>query len=172
MITIRSEQKADIERIYQINTLAFAREGEGKLVNEIRKSPYFIPPLSLVAENDKGIVIGHILFSKITIETSDKSVETLALGPVAVVPDFQRQGVGGALIREGIRKAKGLNYDSVVVLGHAEYYPKFGFSKASEKGIKPPFTVPDEAFMILELKEEALKNVIGTVKYTEPFLKV
>jgi putative acetyltransferase len=172
MINIRPEQNADIVRIYEINVLAFDGEGEAKLVNELRKSPYFIPPLSLVAESKNGIVVGHILFSKITIETEGGDVPTLALAPVAVIPNEQNKGIGSALVNEGIRKAKQLNYESVVVLGHADYYPKFGFSRASEKGIKPPFPVPDEAFMILELNKGSLKNVEGIVKYSEPFLKV
>jgi putative acetyltransferase len=170
VINIREENSSDIEGIYYVNKLAFKGESEAKLVNSIRKTQYFIPKLSLVAEKD-NLLVGHLLLSEVVIETSNGPRQTLALAPMAVLPNYQNKGIGSQLVREGLAQANKLNYESVVVLGHANFYPKFGFTKASLKGIKPPFEVPDEAFMILELKKGALKNIEGTVTYTEPFLQ-
>jgi len=149
--------------------LAFQQENESKLIEKIRKGENFVPELSLVAEIDDEIV-GHILFSKINI-IGDAIFESLALAPMAVIPEFQKQGIGGKLIKKGIEKAKELGFDSIIVLGHKEYYPKFGFQKASKWGIKCPFDVPDEVFMAIELANKALENKAGTVKYPKEFME-
>jgi len=98
-----------------------------------------------------------------------KEYEALVLAPMAVLPEFQRQGIGGKLIREGLNKAKELGFDSVTVLGHKDYYPRFGFERASKWNIKSPFEVPDEAFMAIELKPGALAEKTGTLEYPEEF---
>lgn len=111
------------------------------------------------------------MLSKITIEKDEASVESLALAPVSVATGHQKKGIGGKLIVAALEKQKELGYGSVVVLGHSEYYPKFGFKKASEWNIKAPFEVPDEAFMAIELSENALQGVEGIVQYSNAFVE-
>lgn len=168
-IKIREENKDDIKGIYEINTLAFGRENEAKLVDLLRNSNAFIPELSLVATVDNKIV-GHILFTKIMI-VDDKQNEfgSLALAPMAVKPGNQKSGIGGQLIQTGLDKASALNFKSVIVLGHKHYYPKFGFVPTSKWNIISPFDVPSEAFMGIELITDGLKNVSGTVRYPKEF---
>ena len=165
---IREEHKTDYQQVFLVHQKAFGQEEEGQIVERIRKSEGFIPQLSLVAEID-GVVVGHILFSKIHIETSHDNKQTLSLAPMAVLPDFQKQGIGGKMIKAGIQKADELGFDSIIVLGHPDYYPNFGFEKASKWKITCPFEVPDEAFMAMELKEGALVNSAGQVVYPPAF---
>jgi len=161
---IRPETPDDHMQVHELNRLAFGDEEEARLVEAVRRTPEHVPELSLVAESD-GRIIGHVLFSPITIETADRPVATLSLAPVAVHPDFQRRGVGSALVRAGLEAARSLGRTSVIVLGHAEYYPRFGFVPARPRGIEPPLDVPDEAFMSIELVPGALAGVHGTVRY-------
>lgn len=169
---IRQENKSDIEQIFQVNKQAFGQENEAKLVNLLRASKAFISELSLVAESNNQIA-GHILFSKIVIvDDKGHEFESLALAPMAVMPAFQRRGIGEQLIREGINKARSLNYTSVTVLGHEHYYPRFGFTPAEKWHIKPPFNVPANVFMAMELVCDGLKGVSGIVRYSEPFEKI
>ena len=168
-IRIRQEVKEDYKRVYEINKMAFGQENESKLIEKIRRGSCFVSELSLVAEKDNEIV-GHILFSKIKI-VADSEFESLALAPMAVIPELQKQGIGGKLIKKGIEKAIELGFDSIIVLGHKDYYPKFGFQKASKWGIQSPFEVPDEAFMAIELIEKALENKAGVVRYPQEFME-
>ena len=112
--------------------------------------------------------------SNTSSEVGGAGVETaefasLALAPMAVLPEYQNKGVGSQLVRTGLMQAGSMDHKSVIVLGHPEYYPRFGFAPASRWQIKPPFDVPDEAFMALELKEGALKDVCGVVEYPKAF---
>jgi predicted N-acetyltransferase YhbS len=172
-LKIRQEQVADYEFTENVVKLAFANaehsdKKEHELVSRIRKSSSFIPELSLVATNkDNGSILGHILLSRIKISIA----ESLALAPVSVLPEYQNKGVGGLLITAALNAAKELGYNSVVVLGHPEYYPKFGFKKASRWGIKAPFEVPDEAFMAIELRDRALSGISGVVEYPSVFFE-
>lgn len=168
-ITIRKEEGKDYSKVHEVNRLAFKQENESKLIEKIRKGENFIPDLSLVAEIDNKIV-GHILFSKIKI-VGGSVFESLALAPMAVIPELQKQGIGGKLIKNGIEKAKELGFDSLIVLGHKDYYRKFGFQKASKWNIRSPFEVPDEAFMAIGLTEKALEGKAGTVKYPDEFME-
>lgn len=169
MITeIREEILQDHDAVYIIHELAFKQANEADLVNALRKSTAFIPSLSLVAITNRAIS-GHILFTKIRIKNSASVHESLALAPVSVHPDYQSQGIGGVLIRTGLQKARELGYDSVIVLGHEQYYPKFGFLPAAGWQIKAPFEVPSDAFMALELKPGGLLGVNGTVEYAKEF---
>ncbi|HDX9652759.1 N-acetyltransferase [Bacillus wiedmannii] len=172
MVAIRQEQQNDYRKTEEVVQQAFSHEEcsdktEHELVSRIRKCDAFIPELSIVAVDEE--IVGHILLSKITIEQGENSVESLALAPVSVTPIHQRKGIGGKLIIAALEKAKGLGYGSVVVLGHPEYYPKFGFKKASEWNIKAPFEVPDEVFMVMELRGNALEGVEGVVEYSSAF---
>ena len=168
MMVIRPETAEDITAIYEINCRAFGQENEARLVNELRKAPEFIGDLSLVAM-DGGEVIGHILFSPICIEGDTHAVPALALAPMAVRPDRQRKGVGSELVRFGLHRARTLGHRIVVVVGHPEYYPRFGFLGARARGKEAPFPVPDEAFLILGLVDDGLEAVRGTVRYPSAF---
>ncbi|MGN4445062.1 GNAT family N-acetyltransferase [Bacillus cereus group sp. MYBK79-1] len=172
MVTIRQEQKNDYTKTEEVVQQAFLNEEfsdkkEHELVKRIRECDAFIPELSIVAVNEE--IVGHIMLSKITIEWGATAVESLALAPVSVARGHQRKGIGGKLIVAALEKAKELGYGSVVVLGHPEYYPKFGFKKASEWNIKAPFEVPEEVFMVVELRENALEGVEGVVQYSSAF---
>jgi predicted N-acetyltransferase YhbS len=175
-IFIRQERPEEYSRTEEMVKEAFLHEEysdkkEHLLVNKIRKSDAFIPELSLVAINDSNEVVGHILLSKITIVDHDKGTGSLALAPVSVAPSFQKKGIGSQLIHAALQKAKELGYPSVIVLGHKDYYPKFGFKQAALWNIKPPFEVPDEVFMALELTEHSLRDVEGVVHYSKAFLE-
>ncbi len=168
MIEIRQENNKDYEEVYNVVKMAFesAKHSDGNeqdLVVDLRKSKNFIPKLSLVAIFDDKIV-GYILFTKIKI---GKSTE-LALAPLAVLPEYQRQGIGKKLIKEGHKIAKKLGYHFSFVLGSEKYYPKSGYVPASRYGIKAPFEVADENFMAIKLNDTD-KEIAGTVEYAKEF---
>jgi putative acetyltransferase len=117
----------------------------------------------------KDGIVGHILFYLIFIRSQDSRYVTSALAPMSVLPDFQRQNVGSKLVREGIHKAKGLGFTSVIVLRHPLYYPRFGFEPSSKWKIKVPFDVTDNASLTLVLEKDALRNKRGFVIYPEEF---
>lgn len=140
------------------------------MVERLRKSDGFIPELSLVAEVNQKIV-GYILLTKIIIETNTESVTSLALAPVAVLPAFQKKGIGGRLIVEAHRIAKESGYKSVILLGHEKYYPKFGYRPLRHHDLSLPFEVPEENCMAIELVPDALKNKKGKVIYPKEFFE-
>lgn len=165
---IRKEKASDYETVYSVVKAAFngAEHSDGNehhLVNALRKSDAFIPELSLVAETD-GRLAGHILFTRAAV--GDDPV--LALAPLSVLPEYQRKGIGTALIREGHRIAKELGYAYSVVLGSEKYYPRTGYLPADRFGIKPPFDVPGENFMAFKIKRNA-PAVHGTIRYAKEF---
>ena len=168
MIEIRKENKKDYEEIYNVVKTAFetAEHSDGNeqdLVVSLRTSKNFIPELSLVAIQDKKIV-GYILFTKIKIG----KYEELALAPLAVLPNYQKQGIGKKLIEKGHRIAKGLGFHYSVVLGSEKYYSKSGYVPASRYGIKAPFEVSDENFMAIKLNNFN-KEIAGMVEYAKEF---
>ncbi|WP_353161181.1 N-acetyltransferase [Myroides odoratus] len=170
---IRAERVEDFEAVHQVVQLAFEQEQmsdhqEHFLVQRLRQSADFIPALSLVCEVDQQVV-GYILFSKIKLIGERGELESLALAPVAVLPDYQHCGIGGRLIEAGHEQAKQLGFTSVIVLGHAAYYPKFGYQKASCFGIRLPFDVPEENCMAIALQQDGLRHSAGTVQYPAPF---
>ena len=167
---IRQETEADYKAIYELNQQAFGQDNESQLIEKIRSGNTFIPGLSIIAELE-GKIIGHILFSKIEIQGSS-TFPSLALAPMAVHPDFQKKGVGSRLVKQGLEVAKKLGFEHVIVLGHENYYPKFGFHNASNWNIQCPFEVPDNVFMAIELKEGSLEGKSGTVVYPSVFLEV
>ncbi len=174
-ISIRQETIADYPIVFNLIEQAFRNEvisdhKEQFLVESLRKSASFVPELSLVATVEQEIV-GYILLSKINIETNTKSIISLALAPVAVLPNFQKKGIGGQLIEEAHRMAKELGYESVIVLGHEKYYPKFGYKLLNEFNITLPFDAPKENCMAIELIPDALKNKAGSVIYPKEFFE-
>lgn len=171
-LTIRLEAPIDIAAIHEVNTQAFGRPAEADLVDALRGSDAWIPALSLVAIREEAggeVVVGHALFCRIEIDTPEGAVEALSLGPVAVRPERQRAGVGGLLIRAGLEHAEELGFRAVIVLGHPEYYPRFGFLPASRFGITTTYEVPEEAFMALPLRPDGLVNIHGRVRYPPAF---
>jgi len=172
-ITIRQECLSDIHEVSQLieaafKTVEYSDHQEQFLVERLRKSKAFIPALSLVAESNKKIV-GHILLTKLKIKNTQQTFESLALAPVSVWPDCQGQGVGGQLIQKAHDIAKKLGYQSVVLLGHPDYYPRFGYQQADTFGIELPFDVPKENCMAIELTENGLQGVSGMVEYPKAF---
>ena len=172
-MNIRKEEKSDYEQIFKLIEKAFENEEysdhrEQFLVERLRNSDSFVPDLSIVFEMNE-MIVGYILLTKIKINHSDFSYDSLALAPVAVLPNYQGNGIGGHLIEFAHKKATELGFESIILLGHPTYYPKFGYRKASDFDIQLPFDVPDENCMAIELVEDALKNVNGMVEYPKEF---
>jgi putative acetyltransferase len=162
---IRSERPADWQEIRAVNLAAFDTSTEADLVDALRR--YAEPIISLVAEDD-GHLIGHILFSPVTL-TGHSALTLAGLAPMAVVPDRQRHGVGSALVQRGLEQCRQSGVEAVVVLGHAEYYPRFGFTPASRFGLRCEYDVPENVFMALELVSDALTGHSGTIRYHPVF---
>lgn len=167
-VIIRPETEKDYVMIKKVNDLAFGQKNEGLLVEKLRQTENYIPALSLVAELNEEI-IGHILFYPVTVRSCGSTYSTLSLGPMAVIPEYQRKGIGRQLVFEGLEIAKSLGHESVIVIGHPDYYPRFGFRLASKWDIQSPLEVPVEVFLALELVEGALRGKSGTVEYPKEF---
>lgn len=174
-INVRTEKESDVDTIRKVTKIAFmgAQKSDGdehNLVSRVRKSESFVPELSLVAESG-GKVIGHVLFSKVKIKGNDEECEALVLAPVSVLPEFQRQGAGSAMIKEGLAKAKKLKHSAVFVLGSPKYYERFGFKKAKPLGFSTPFGDMDAYFMMIELQSGAMSGKSGEIVYPKEFFK-
>lgn len=167
---IRTETSADYDGVYQVNVKAFGdREDEAKLVDKIRSSEGYIKELSIVAEQVSKIQ-GHILLSKAIVEDGENTHNVIALAPLAVMPKLQKQGIGKALIHEGLERCRELGYTLVFLIGHPEYYPKFGFQPAGQHGFElKQFEVPADVFMVCELQGGELQKIKGELKYPESF---
>lgn len=159
---IRHEAPSDMAAIRFVNEKAFGGSSEANAIDALRARG--AATLSLVAVIDDRVV-GHLFFSPATIEAPDRSWPALGLAPLSVLPDYQRQGIGTALLRAGLGECRQLGHERIIVLGHADYYPRFGFMRASQHGIRSEWKVPEEAFMILELRPGALTGVTGVAKY-------
>ena len=171
MTELRPEQPDDYAAIDEVNRAAFGQEAEGRLVAAIRDADGFDPALSLVAIRDNRVV-GHILFSPILIETDAGDVPALALAPMAVLPEYQRRGIGSELVRGGLDACRERGHRIVVVLGHPDFYPRFGFTPAGRHGVRCPFDVPEEVFVVLGLHAGALCGTTGVVRYPPAFNEV
>ena len=166
MITIRKETPGDRLAVRYINKQAFGSDVEPDLIDKLRVRQAVTLSLVAVQENE---LLGHILFSPVTVESGSAVVNAVALGPMSVLPEYQRQNIGSQLVRAGLEELHQAGHEIVVVLGNPDYYQRFGFSPTSKYGIKCEFDVPDEVFMALELREGALAEVSGTVKYQPEF---
>lgn len=163
---IRTEKPEDLEAVRQVNIAAFGRENEANLVDRLRGME---STFSFVAVQSDRIV-GHILFSPVVLAGKCSSnLSILGLAPVAVLPEYQRQGIGTLLIQQGLEECRRSGFQAVVVLGHPDFYSRFGFIPASRKSLKCEYDVPDEAFMVLELESGSLQDCSGTVKYRSEF---
>jgi putative acetyltransferase len=166
MVKIRPERPDDIAAIQAVNRQAFGQADEAVLVDALRDGGFAVA--SLVAE-DAGRIVGHILFSRLPVAAGGRIVEGAALAPMAVMPDRQREGIGSALVRAGLVACRAAGIAAVVVLGHPDYYPRFGFSARAARGLRPPFPDAGDAFMALELMPGALDVRDAAVRYAPPF---
>jgi putative acetyltransferase len=165
-VEIREERPEDIAAIRELNRNAFGRDQEANIVDALRASGNTL--LSLVATLN-GQVVGHILYSPISIAGSAWGA---ALGPMAVSPEYQRQEIGSKLVEAGNLRIKGAGHPFIIVLGHAHYYPQFGFVLASSHGVRCEWEVPDDVFMLLILDQSRMKGVSGQAKYRNEFSAV
>jgi putative acetyltransferase len=164
-VLIRPETAADHDPIRYVNRLAFGQDHEARLVDTLRDGGYV--RVSLVAEQT-GQIVGHILFSDLPIITGAGTISALALAPMAVLPEFQNRGIGSALVRQGLEVCKEQGHRIVVVVGHPNFYPRFGFSSELASALASPFGGGD-SWMTLELEPGALDGVAGRVQYPPPF---
>jgi predicted N-acetyltransferase YhbS len=172
-ISIRPEEPGDYAAIYDVTEQAFrdmpfSDHDEQNLVGRLRGSDSYIPELSLVAILE-GEIVGHIMLTRNRIVDGEKAFGSLTLGPVSVLPSLQRKGIGGVLIRAAHDKARDMGFRSVLLVGHEHYYPRFGYFPASRFGILCPIVVPDPVFMAVELVENGLLGVSGTVEFPREF---
>lgn len=168
-ICCRREAPGDLLAIRSVVTAAFGCANEALLVDALRTAGAL--PLSGVVELD-GRLIGHIAYSPVHIEWAGEISPALALAPMAVHPDYQRQGVGTVLLDWSLAECRRDGHDLVIVVGHAGFYSRFGFVPARPHGILCPFEVPDEVFRVRELKADALRGRRGTVRYRPEFALV
>ena len=167
MIIIRIEKSEDVLQVRKINEQAFETSAEANIVDILRQT---CPnSLSLVAE-DENCVVGHILFSPAVVNSAGGRIEGMGLAPMAVLPGRQRQGIGSQLVKRGLEILRERGCPFVIVLGHPEYYPRFGFELASKYELSSQWDgVPDEAFMVMIMDHAPLKGVSGVAKYREEF---
>ena len=165
MINIRGERKEDFEGVRRVNEAAFGQPAEADLVDTLRSGGAVT--VSLVAEVE-GQIGGHLFFSPVTVQGAD-DLKAVGLGPMAVLPEHQRRGIGSLLIKQGLEYCRRAGIQEVVVLGHPDYYPRFGFRRASAWGLRCEFDAPDEAFLAIELTPNALSGRAGMVGYHPAF---
>ena len=165
MIEIREEHPDDVDAIRNVNKRAFGQEQEGHIVGALRSNGAAL--LSLVATLN-GRVVGHIMYSPITVG----DVTGAALGPMAVLPEHQRLGIGSKLVEAGNQRLKDAGWPFIIVLGHAHFYPRFGFMPANTFGITCEWDVPADVFMVLILDRQKMYGIYGLAKYRQEFSSV
>jgi putative acetyltransferase len=169
MIVIRDETASDYEAVHRVNQVAFSRPEEANLVESLRDAGSVL--ISLVAVIDQD-VIGHILFSPVTVKGAHSDFQAIALGPMAVLPEHQRTGIGSQLVRDGLAHCSRAGKNIVFVVGHPRFYPRFGFVPARQLGFECEYSVPDDVFMVAELRRGALGGRSGMVRYHPAFNQV
>lgn len=166
MTLVRWERSADHAAVFNINARAFGGPNEARLVDALRESAR--PQISLVAVLE-GRVTGHIFFSPVTVGSGARAWEAIGLAPMAVEPEWQKRGIGSELVRAGLAVCRAIRRPAVFVLGHPDYYPRFGFRPAPPLGLRfrgPEF---DPAFMVAELEPGVLAGRTGEVRYLPDF---
>jgi putative acetyltransferase len=166
MVTVRHEMSDDFPAVREVNTSAFGGRGEADLIDRLRDRGAVT--LSLVAVRD-GTVVGHAFFTPVDVVGAEVRASAVALGPMAVSPECQLQGIGSRLVHHALDELQGAGHGLLVVLGHPQYYPRFGFVPAVRLGLRCEFDAPDEAFMVLELRPGAWPGGSGTVRYQPEF---
>jgi putative acetyltransferase len=167
MIAIRPETPEDHPHVRDVNEQAFGQAVEADLVDRLRKA--CPDTLSLVAD-DEGRIVGHIFFSPVAIDGAGRRMQGMGLAPMGVRPDRQKQGIGSALVKNGLEILRDRGCPFVIVLGHPGYYTRFGFEPASKRNLTSQWEgVPDEAFMVLVLGEEGMQGVSGVARYRGEF---
>lgn len=166
---IRPETEHDKDAIYRIHEEAFPTTAEAELVNRLRLQAD--PIVSLVAETGHGKLVGHILFTPVTLE-DHPNFQLMGLAPLAVTPERQGRKTGSHLVEAGLDRCREMDIGAVVVLGHPDYYPRFGFLPAIEFGIRSVFDVPPEVFMLIELLPGYLEDATGLLHYHPEFEKL
>jgi putative acetyltransferase len=170
MFKIRPEKPEDFTKIRDLIVQVFRETygsgpAEAKLVEDLRLMDSYKPDLSLVAVHEDKIV-GHIMFSRVHIISNERKIEALALAPLGVYKQYQRQGIGANLVKEGLETGRNMGYGAVFVQGDPRYYRRFGFGPASSRGLITPFPkVPDPDNMVLELRDGSLSGISGDVEY-------
>lgn len=165
-VEVRPERPDDVPAIRRVNEEAFGRADEADLVDLIRERGKTVRSLVAVSADR---VVGHILFTAVTIEASRRVAPALGLGPVSVLPSHQGRRIGSLLVRTGLAACRDAGHGCVVVVGHPEYYPRFGFVPARQYGVAWEHPVPDEAFMLVELRPDALGTSGGIARYQPEF---
>ena len=165
-IEVREERRTDLEAIREVNRRAFGQDQEADLIDALRSSG--AASLSLVATVDEHIV-GHIMYSPISVGDGFTGA---ALGPMAVLPEHQRRGIGSKLVDAGNRKIKDEGWPFILVRGHSNYYPRFGFAPACNHGIRCEWEVPQDVFMLLVLDRDRTQDVSGLAKYRDEFSSI
>ncbi|MBI4751802.1 MAG: N-acetyltransferase [Acidobacteria bacterium] len=166
---IRPEQPDDAASVRRVNELAFNQHDEANLVEALHKVAVGL--ISLVAVID-GQIVGHILFSPATIQGAGGDFHVIGLAPMAVLPEYQNRGIGSQLVRAGLAECHRQGHRMVIVLGHPNFYPRFGFVPARPKGITCEYDVSDDTFMVAELEPGALAGCTGLAKYHPAFAMV
>lgn len=162
---IRQENEKDFSPIYELVKIAFQTAEvtsgqEQELVGKLRNSTNYIPELALVAE-DNGELLGHIMLTRTLIVDGERKAEALFLGPISVVEEYRRRGIGSALMIQSLKIAGELGYGAVVLVGNPAYYHRFGFKTSANWGIRHALDIPAEFVMACELVPNALANVRG-----------
>lgn len=165
-MVIRKEEERDFESITAVHHAAFEKEHEAEIVLKSRQLGELA--VSLVAEVD-GQIVGHALYSTVRLVRENGEETAVALGPIGVLPEFQKQGIGAHLITKGNTFCFEAGHNLIFVLGHASYYPKFGFAPTAPYGITCEYDVPPEAFMVVARTPDGLDGHCGTVYYGNAF---
>jgi putative acetyltransferase len=162
---IREASASDLSDVLCVESEAFGRDEEARLVRELLADPSAKPVLSLLAYKHNRAV-GHILFTRAQLADSEETLSSVILAPLAVVPGVQKQGIGGQLIHQGLKHLNEAGTDLVFVLGHPEYYPRYGFEPAGRLGFEAPYPIPDKhanAWMVQALRPGLIGSVSGRV---------
>lgn len=165
-VEVRNETAADQGAIFALHAHAFNTPAEARLVDALREGGGLA--LSLVATLH-GRIVGHIAFSPVTVVSEEGTAHGMGLGPMAVSPQVQRSGIGSALVTEGLTRLRATHTAFCVVLGHADYYPRFGFQRASAHGIRWEHNAPDACFFVQALRPGGLQGVTGVVRFRPEF---